>query len=123
MPVSSLEEAMADPQYPCCTFRGSMLALDARTGRQVWKTYTIDEKPRKVGKSKIGTLVWSPSGAAIWNTPTLDAKRGVLYIGTGNNYTGPANDRSNAVMAFDLERARSAGRGKWCRAMLGTSAA
>jgi polyvinyl alcohol dehydrogenase (cytochrome) len=103
VPVSSLEEAMADPKYPCCTFRGSMLALDARTGRQLWKTYTIDEKPKKVGKSKIGTLVWSPSGAAIWNAPTLDAKRGVLYVGTGNNYTGPANDRSNAVMAFDLK--------------------
>ncbi len=103
VPVSSLEEAMADPKYPCCTFRGSMLALDARTGRQLWKTYTIDEKPKKVGQSKIGTPVWSPSGAAIWNTPTLDAKRGVLYIGTGNNYTGPANDRSNAVMAFDLK--------------------
>jgi polyvinyl alcohol dehydrogenase (cytochrome) len=103
VPVSSLEEAMADPKYPCCTFRGSMLALDARTGKRLWKTYTIDEKPRKVGQSKIGTPVWSPSGAAIWNTPTLDAKRGVLYIGTGNNYTGPANDRSNAVMAFDLK--------------------
>ena len=69
VPVSSLEEAMADPKYPCCTFRGSMLALDARTGKQLWKTYTIDEKPKKVGKSKIGTPVWSPSGAAIWNTP------------------------------------------------------
>lgn len=106
VPVSSLEEAMADPKYPCCTFRGSMLALDARTGKQLWKTYTIDEKPRKVGQSKIGTAVFSPSGAAIWNTPTLDPKRGVLYAGTGNNYTGPANDRSNAVMAFDLETGR-----------------
>jgi len=103
VPVSSLEEAMADPTYPCCTFRGSMLALDARTGKLLWKTYTINEKPKKVGQSKIGTPVWSPSGAAIWNTPTLDPKRGVLYAGTGNNYTGPANDRSNAVIAFDLK--------------------
>jgi polyvinyl alcohol dehydrogenase (cytochrome) len=103
VPVSSLEEAMADPNYPCCTFRGSMVAYDARSGKLLWKTYTIDEKPLKVGQSKIGTPVWSPSGAAIWNTPTLDARRGVLYIGTGNNYTGPANDRSNAVMAFDLK--------------------
>ncbi|MGL6222091.1 MAG: PQQ-binding-like beta-propeller repeat protein [Steroidobacteraceae bacterium] len=106
VPVSSLEEAMADPKYPCCTFRGSMLALDARTGKELWKTYTIAEKPRKVGQSKIGTAIYSPSGAAIWNTPTLDPKRGVLYAGTGNNYTGPANDRSNAVMAFDLESGR-----------------
>jgi polyvinyl alcohol dehydrogenase (cytochrome) len=103
VPVSSLEEAMADPKYPCCTFRGSMVAYEARTGKQLWKTYTIKDKPRQVGKSKIGTPVWSPSGAAIWNTPTLDPKRGVLYIGTGNNYTGPADENSNAVMAFDLK--------------------
>ena len=101
--VSSLEEAMADPKYPCCTFRGSVLGLDAATGKVLWKTYTIAEAPKQVGKSKIGTPVWTPSGAAIWNTPTLDAKRGVVYVGTGNNYTGPANDRSNAVMAFDLK--------------------
>jgi polyvinyl alcohol dehydrogenase (cytochrome) len=103
VPVSSLEEAMADPKYPCCTFRGSVLALDARTGRQLWKTYTIDEKPKLIARTKSGTPIWSPSGAAIWNTPTLDAKRGALYVGTGNNYTGPANDRSNAVVALDLK--------------------
>lgn len=103
VPVSSLEEAMADPKYPCCTFRGSVLGLDARTGKVLWKTYTIDEKPKLIAKTKSGTPIWSPSGAAIWNTPTLDTKRGVLYVGTGNNYTGPANDRSNAVLAIDLK--------------------
>ena len=106
VPVSSLEEAMADPKYPCCTFRGSMVAYEARTGKQLWKTFTIKAKPRQVGKSKIGTPVWTPSGAAIWNTPTLDPQRGVLYIGTGNNYTGPADENSNAVMAFDLKTGR-----------------
>lgn len=100
--VSSLEEAASDKTYPCCTFRGSVVALDAATGKQVWKTYAIDETPKDVGVTKAGTKIWSPSGAAIWNTPTLDTKRGLLYVGTGNNYTGPANARSNAVLALDL---------------------
>jgi polyvinyl alcohol dehydrogenase (cytochrome) len=103
VPVSSLEEASADPTYPCCTFRGSVLALDAATGRVLWKTYTIDEPARVLGKTPSGTTINGPSGAPIWNTPTLDVKRGLLYVGTGNNYSQPANDRSNAIMAFDLK--------------------
>ena len=103
VPVSSLEEASADPTYPCCTFRGSVLALDAKTGQVLWKTYTIDEPARTLGKTPSGTTINGPSGAPIWNTPTLDVKRGLLYVGTGNNYSQPANDRSNAIMAFDLK--------------------
>jgi polyvinyl alcohol dehydrogenase (cytochrome) len=102
VPVSSLEEASADPTYACCTFRGSVLALDARTGRELWRRYTIDETAHEVARTKIGTKIFAPSGAAVWNTPTLDAKRGRLYVGTGNNYTGPANGRSNAIMALDI---------------------
>jgi polyvinyl alcohol dehydrogenase (cytochrome) len=101
--VSSLEEGTADPSYACCTFRGSVVALDAATGRRLWKRYSIDEAPRQSGVTKAGTKIFSPSGAAIWNTPTLDAKRGLLYVGTGNNYTGPANARSNSVLALDLK--------------------
>lgn len=102
VPVSSLEEAATDEKYPCCTFRGSVVALDANSGRQLWKTYTIPDEPKRVGTRKNGVAVFAPSGAAIWNTPTLDAKRNLLYVGTGNNYTGPATERSNAVLAFDL---------------------
>jgi polyvinyl alcohol dehydrogenase (cytochrome) len=80
-----------------------VLALDARSGKQLWKTYTIDEPARELGKTPSGTTINGPSGAPIWNTPTLDVKRGLLYVGTGNNYSQPANDRSNAIMAFDLE--------------------
>ena len=103
VPVSSLEEAVADKGYPCCTFRGSVVAIDARSGRVLWKTYTIDEPARQIGTTPSGTKVFAPSGAPIWNTPTVDAKRGLLYVGTGNNYTAPANDRSNAIVAFDLK--------------------
>jgi len=106
VPVSSLEEATADPSYPCCTFRGSVVAYDAVTGKRRWQRYTIDELPRETGTTKNGTKIFAPSGAAIWNAPTLDGRRGLLYIGTGNNYTGPANGRSNSVMALDLKSGR-----------------
>ncbi len=103
VPVSSLEEAATDPTYPCCTFRGSVVALDAATGKEVWKTYTIPTPPRQVGKTSNGTAIYAPSGAPVWNSPTLDLKRGLLYVGTGDNYSSPSNDRSDAILAFDLK--------------------
>ncbi len=108
VPVSSLEEATADPSYPCCSFRGSVVAFDAATGKRLWQRYTIDEAPREVGTTKAGTKIFSPSGAAIWNTPTVDPARRLLYVGTGNNYTGPANGRSNSVLALDLKTGKIA---------------
>jgi polyvinyl alcohol dehydrogenase (cytochrome) len=102
-PVSSLEEATADPTYACCTFRGSVLAVDAASGKVAWKTYTIAAKPRKVGKTEAGVAVYGPSGAPIWSPLTVDAKRGVVYATTGNNYSTPAENHSDAVLAFDLQ--------------------
>jgi polyvinyl alcohol dehydrogenase (cytochrome) len=73
VPVSSREEAkVADPRYPCCVFRGSVLALDAATGTRIWKTYMIDEAPAPGKKNSAGTLIMGPSGAPVWNTPTVD---------------------------------------------------
>jgi polyvinyl alcohol dehydrogenase (cytochrome) len=104
VPVSSLEVATAvDPRYPCCTFRGSVLAIDAVNGRVLWKTYTIDEPPSEVGKTAAGTPILAPSGAPVWNSPTIDAARRLLYVGSGENYSSPANDRSDALFALDLE--------------------
>jgi len=103
VPVSSVEEGSGGlPTYACCTFRGSVVAYDATTGSQIWKTYTIPEAPHEVGKNSAGTAIMKPAGAAVWNSPTIDAARGVLYIGTGNSYTEPAVDTSDAVMAIDL---------------------
>ena len=103
VPVSSLEvTSAADPKYPCCSFRGAMVALDARDGSQAWKSYSIDEAPREVGKTRVGTPILAPSGAPIWNSPAIDTARGLLYVGTGENYSSPANDRSDALLAFDL---------------------
>jgi polyvinyl alcohol dehydrogenase (cytochrome) len=103
VPVSSLEEGTADPTYACCTFRGSVVAIDAASGKRLWKRYTIDEAPVQTGVTKAGTKIFAPSGAAVWNTPTIDARRGLLYVGTGNNYTGPADARSNSIVALDLK--------------------
>src|SRR5207245_11635758 len=68
VPVASLEEASAGvPDYECCTFRGSVVALDAANGRQIWKTYMITEHPRRVGKNKQGVDQWGTSGAGVWS--------------------------------------------------------
>lgn len=104
VPTSSYEEAQgADPQYACCTFRGSVTALDAATGTVVWKTYTIAQEPQRRGTSTAGVPLWGPSGAAIWSAPTVDARRGLLYVATGNIYSGPPHPAGNAVIALDLK--------------------
>jgi polyvinyl alcohol dehydrogenase (cytochrome) len=103
VPVSSTEEVPGgNEKYPCCTFRGSVVALDAATGALIWKTYMIAEEPRIVGKNKIGTPIWKPAGAAIWTSPTLDPETNRIYVATGNAYTEPAAATSDAVVALDL---------------------
>jgi polyvinyl alcohol dehydrogenase (cytochrome) len=104
VPTSSYEESQgADPQYACCTFRGSVTALDARNGVVVWKTYAVADTPAPRGKSSAGVPLFGPSGSAIWSAPTIDAKRRVLYIATGNTYSGPPQPSSDAVIAIDLK--------------------
>lgn len=104
VPVASGEEgASSSPKYPCCSFRGSVVALDADTGKQVWKTWTIAEVPRIVSKNANGTNRWAPAGAGIWSAPTIDLKRRALYVGTGDAYTSPAPKNTDAVMALDLD--------------------
>ncbi len=102
VPVSSYEEVdTASPQYECCTFRGSVAALDVKTGAVVWQTYTSSE-PKPRGKSSAGLTLWGPSGAGIWTTPTIDAKRRLVYISTGNDYSEPSGPTSDAVIALDM---------------------
>ena len=73
VPVSSWEESRAgDPDYPCCTFRGSVVAVRVRDGAQLWKTYLTDE-PRELAKNARGAPLYGPSGVAVWSTPTVDA--------------------------------------------------
>ena len=108
VPVSSWEETRsADPEYSCCTFRGSVVALRVRDGTQLWKAYMTDE-PKATRKTATGGSLFGPSGAAIWATPTVDAKRGLLYVTTGDNYSDPATATSDAVVALDLSNGRIA---------------
>ena len=108
-PLSSKEWASAaDPGYPCCTFRGGVVAVDASDGRILWTARSIAEAPVPAGRNDTGAQRFAPAGAPIWNSPTLDARRGRLYVGTGEAYTSPAADTSDSVLAFDLESGRLA---------------
>jgi polyvinyl alcohol dehydrogenase (cytochrome) len=103
VPAASWEETRSgNPKYECCTFRGSLSALRIRDGSVVWKTYTVDP-PKKTGANKQGTPQFGPSGAGIWSAPTIDAKRGVVYVTTGDNYTEPTTKTSDAIIALDLK--------------------
>ncbi|MHB1937502.1 MAG: outer membrane protein assembly factor BamB family protein [Acidobacteriaceae bacterium] len=111
VPVSSYEELAAiDPHYVCCTFRGSVLALDASTGRTLWKTYTVTgaSQPRTTKK---GVKSLGPSGAAVWSAPTIDAEKDLLYAATGDNYSDPPTKNSDVVLALSLETGKIA----WAR--------
>jgi polyvinyl alcohol dehydrogenase (cytochrome) len=105
--LASWEESRSlNPEYPCCTFRGSVVGLRVRDGGIVWKTYTIPTPAAATGKTSLGTPTFGPSGAAIWSPPTLDVKRRRLYVTTGNNYSTPATTTSDSVMALDLDTGR-----------------
>jgi len=113
VPLSSYEEGGKPPGYACCTFRGGVVALDAKSGDTIWRAYTIEEAPTLIRTYADGTEVWGPSGGAVWSAPTIDAKRGVLYVGTGNTYSGPSQPATDAVVAFDLKT----GAMRWARQM------
>lgn len=108
VPMSSNEWASAaDPSYECCTFRGGVAALDATSGKLVWRSYTIPETPSPNGQlNSAGARRIHPAGAPVWNSPTIDVKRRRLYVGTGEAYTSPATAQSDAVIAYDLDTGR-----------------
>jgi len=104
VPMASYEETMGtSTNYECCTFRGSLTALDPKTGTVIWKSYTIPEQSKPRVKNKAGGQFWGPGGAAIWSAPTIDAKRGAIYVGTGNCYSGPFQPTCDAIVAFDIK--------------------
>ena len=98
VPVASGEEgAGSNPNYDCCTFRGSVVALDAATGDRIWKTYTIQDEPKKTGEHSYG-----PSGGAIWSSPTIDTIGQRIFVGTGDAYSAPADVGTDAIIAMNL---------------------
>ncbi len=108
VPASSGEEGLAaDPKYVCCTFRGSLSAFNAATGKRLWKTYTIDKAPAPIPGDGHR---YGPSGAALWMSPTIDVRRGLIYTASGDDYT-TATGSSDAIVAFDL----ATGAKRWVR--------
>jgi polyvinyl alcohol dehydrogenase (cytochrome) len=104
VPVSSIEEVPArNDSYECCKFRGAIAALDAHTGKVLWKAHTIREPLLPFKKNGVGTQQYGPAGAAVWSAPTLDPKRRLIYVGTGNSYTDAATTGADAIIAFDMD--------------------
>ena len=113
--VSSYEEVPGSgAQYACCTSRGSLVALDSRTGAKGWRRYTIDAPATLRGKNSAGTDRFGPSGAPIWSSPLVDAARGQIYVTTGDNYSSQSSGLSDAVIAIDLR----SGAIRWTRQVL-----
>ena len=101
--AASREEALSvAPGYQCCTFRGSESALDAATGKTIWKRYMIPDLARQRGKTKQGAASFGPSGVGVWTAPTLDPEHDTMYVTTGDNYSDPATSMSDAVVALKL---------------------
>ena len=86
--------------YSCCTFAGAVEALDLKTGKIVWRTRLLDPQPTR--KNEAGTQLFGPAGAAVWSQPTVDAKRGQLYVATGDSYTEVDAPTADAVVAIGL---------------------
>ena len=104
VPVSSFEEtAGRDAKYECCKFRGSIVALDAYSGKIIWKSFTVQDEPKPFKKNSAGTQMYGPAGGAVWSAPTLDLKRKLIYVGTGNSYTDVETGHTDAIVALDLE--------------------
>jgi polyvinyl alcohol dehydrogenase (cytochrome) len=104
VPISSGEEGAAmQPNYPCCTFRGSLAALDLKTGRKQWQTYMITEPLVPTRKNVSNVQMQGPAGAPVWASPTVDAKRGLVYVVTGNSYTDAPTEGDDAIAALDMK--------------------
>jgi polyvinyl alcohol dehydrogenase (cytochrome) len=111
VPVASRDEWFStDSAFECCKFRGSVVSLNAGTGKQLWKTFTIAEPAKPLAKKK-GTQTWGPSGAGVWNSPAIDEKKEVLYVGTGDSYSDPVAPMSDSILALSL----STGKIVWSR--------
>ena len=102
VPISSYEVAVSgSPTYACCQSHGGLIALDASSGERLWEWHATDNASLR-GQTSAGVDIFGPSGASVWTTPAIDAKRGRIYFGTGENMTHPATDTSDAIIALDM---------------------
>jgi len=104
VPMTTMEDAAgADPRYECCKLRGTLAALDAATGKVLWKSSTITDELKPTRKNSQGVQLWGPSGAGIWSSPTVDVKKHRVYVTTGNSTADPVAATSDAIIAFDIK--------------------
>ena len=104
VPVSSSEEfSSGNPGYSCCTSRGSVVALDANTGKQIWKAWVVPDEPKPYKTMSNGVVLYAPAGGAVWNSPTIDPVKRAVYFGTGDATTAPPARTTDAIMAVDLD--------------------
>ncbi len=107
IPTTSGEESAGQAEnYPCCNFRGSLIAVSLADGRMLWKTPVITEPMRTIRTNKVGTVLQGPAGAAIWSQPTVDLKRGLVYVATGDSYTEAVTKGADAIVAIEMETGR-----------------
>ncbi len=103
VPLTSMEVVTAGQEhYECCKGSGQVVALDAASGKEIWRHRVIKETATETGVNEVGTKTFGPSGSPVWSSPTIDAKRGYLYIGTGENNSNPPTKNSDAIQALDL---------------------
>jgi polyvinyl alcohol dehydrogenase (cytochrome) len=115
VPLSAAEESQGRVEsYECCTFIGTVVAISAIDGKPIWKQAILSERPHPTRKNAAGTQMYGPAGGAIWSAPTIDAKRGQLYVSTGDSYTEIDHPASDAVLAMDLKT----GKIKWVNQVL-----
>jgi polyvinyl alcohol dehydrogenase (cytochrome) len=115
VPMSGAEESQANVgSYGCCTFIGAVVAVDVTTGKVAWTRSILDEQPHPTRLNKAGTQMYGPAGGSIWSAPTIDAKRGLLYVATGDSFTEIEHPASDAVVAMDLKT----GKIKWVKQVL-----
>jgi len=106
VPTSSSEETIAAiADYPCCTFTGSVVAIEARTGQVKWKTPMLPPA-QPTRKNPAGNQMYGPAGSAIWSQPSIDARRGLIYVATGDSYTEAPAPTSDAIVAIEMATGR-----------------
>lgn len=104
VPLSASEESQGNVgAYGCCTFIGTVVAVNAKDGKTLWTRSILNEAPHPTRRNAAGTQMYGPAGGAIWSAPTIDAKRGQLYVATGDSYTEIDHPTSDAVIAMDLK--------------------
>jgi polyvinyl alcohol dehydrogenase (cytochrome) len=109
---SSELELARDPGYGCCTFRGSVAALDVASGHVEWKSYLVNEEPRPMSTAAGGAPRFAPAGVPVVAAPSVDAARSLLYVATGDasDPTLP-QPLADAVVALEL----ADGRVRWAK--------